>query len=395
MRSSITRCTGLATLILAAGASAQTITDADQATSVALRQDAAAKSAMTRESTKMKISGQLQFRYQANFRDDAGLATPDNDTTIGFTSRRSKITTSVEVTSAISAEIQFAFDRKTGLAMLEIAEIEWELDDDFTLRIGQFKSPLLREELMSSKRQLASERSAVNETFNQDFSQGIELDYANDKWRGAIMISDGFNTDNTAFNSAKESDIAITGRAEILLGEASFKQFKQFTSFRGATQGAMLGLAGHWQSMGDTNPSAATSTDMTTLTADLSFVGNGWNAYAAGIWRNMDVSAATSSDDFGLVVQGGVFVSDQDELFARYDGFYPDDDAGATDFNTITVGWNRYFIPESHAAKFTLDLTYHFDAVTGSGIATSDGHNLLADVNDGQIGIIAQMQILF
>jgi hypothetical protein len=157
----------------------------------------------------------------------------------------------------------------------------------------------------------------------------------------------------------------------------------------------MLGLAGHWQSMGDTNPSAATSMDMTTLTADFSFVGDGWNAYAAGIWRNMDMTAATSADDFGVVVQGGVFVSDQDELFARYDGFFPDDFAGATDFNTITVGWNRYFIPESHAAKFTLDLTYHFDAVTSSGIATSDGHNLLADVNDGQIGLIAQVQILF
>jgi len=131
------------------------------------------------------------------------------------------------------------------------------------------------------------------------------------------------------------------------------------------------------------------------VTADFSFVGDGWNAYAAGIWRNMDVSAVTSTDDFGVILQGGVFITDVDEIFGRYDGFFPDDFAGATDFNSVTFGWNHYFSPESHAAKLTVDCTYHFDAVTGSGIKTSDGHNLLADTNDGQIGIIAQVQLVF
>ena len=52
-------------------------------------------------------------------------------------------------------------------------------------------------------------------------------------------------------------------------------------------------------------------------------------------------------------------------------------------------------IPESHAAKFTVDLGYHFDATTTSIVKTSDGHNLLSDSEDGQIGLIAQMQLLF
>jgi phosphate-selective porin O/P len=361
-----------------------------------LMQDAGERSSfLTDKPPVITLGGQLQFRYQANFRDSAGLATADNDTTIGFVMRRSKIFGKAKVTDDITAHFQFAFDRKSGTAALETAEISWKLGDGFKLRMGQFKSPLLREELVSSKRQLASERSAVNETFNQDFSQGVEIDYTKDKWRGAVMVSDGFGTDNTAFNSATEADFAVTGRVEFLLGEASFKQFKQFTSFRGATRGAMIGVAGHWQTRGDTNPSLVNTVDQTTVTADFSFVGSGWNVYAAGIWRNRDVSAVTSADDFGVIVQGGVFITDDDEIFGRYDGFFPDDYAGATDFNSVTFGWNHYFSPESHAAKFTVDCTYHLDVVTGSGIKTSDGHNLLADTNDGQFGIIAQMQLVF
>ncbi len=361
-----------------------------------LMQDAGGRALfLTDEPPKIKLGGQLKFRYQANFRDSAGLATADNDTTIGFVTRRSKIYGKMTVSDGISAHFQLGFDRASGSAVLEIGEIIWKFGDGFRFRAGQFKEPLLREELVSSKRQLASERSAVNETLNQDYSQGIELEYSEDKWRGAVMISDGFASDNTAFTSESEADFAVTGRVEFLLGDASFKQFKQFTSFRGSTHGAMVGVAGHWQTRGDTNPSLASAVDQTTVTADFSFVGDGWNVYAAGIWRNMDVSAVTSADDFGVVVQGGVFITDDDELFARYDGFFPDDYAGATDFNTVTFGWNHYFLPESHAAKLTVDASYHFNVVDGSGIRVSDGHNLLADTNDGQFGIIAQFQLLF
>ena len=61
----------------------------------------------------------------------------------------------------------------------------------------------------------------------------------------------------------------------------------------------------------------------------------------------------------------------------------------------MTVGWNHYMVPESHAAKFTLDLRYYLDATTTSIVSTSDGHNLLADSEDGQFGLTAQMQFLF
>jgi len=344
---------------------------------------------------RIKLEGQIQFRYQTNLRDDAGLAVPDNDTTTGFVLRRVKVGGKFTVTEDISGKFQLAVNRRTGEAALEIAEIDWKVADDWTVRMGQYKIPLLREALVSSKRQLATERSAIHAEFTQDYSEAVELDYKADRFRAALAISDGINSDNTLFNSAMEADFAVTGRAEYRLGEAGFKQYDQFTSFRGATRGAMIGVAGHWQTMGDTNPSLATSVDMTTVTADLSLVGSGWNGYVAGIWRSMDVSAVSEADDFGILAQGGLFVAESDELFGRYQGFFPDDFAGATDLHGVTIGWNHYFSPESHAAKFTLDVTYWFDPITSSTIATSDGHNLMPDVNDGQLALTAQVQLLF
>ncbi len=346
----------------------------------------------------LKVDVQIQTRYQLNARDDAGttLASPDDDITTGFLIRRAKIGVKGKITDNIKGAMKFAFDRNGGTGSLETAYLKWSINDNLMLQAGQFKMGLLREENVSSTRQLATDRSAVNETFNQDFSQGIELHFGGEQWRGLVGFTDGFKSRNTAFNSTTEADYALNGRFELLIGDADWGQFKQFTSWRGSNTGGMLGAAIYYQSAGDTNPSTALSTNMTTGTVDFSYVGDGWNLYAAGVWRNTDNGTA-DFDDYGLIAQGGYFVSESNEIFARWDAVLPDDTRGATgnDFHSITVGWNHYIIPESHAAKFTFDLAYYLDPTTASIVKTSDGHNLLADSEDGQFALTAQMQILF
>jgi len=347
---------------------------------------------------ELKIGVQIQSRYQFNSRDNKGttLASPDDDITTGFVIRRAKVGIEGKVTDNISGKLKFAFDRKTGGAELEDAYGKWKINDDVTLKFGQFKPHFLHEENLSSSKQLGTDRSAANETFNQDFTQGVELDFGGDRWRAMVGFNDGFKTGKTAFNSPAESDVAFTGRVEFLLGDADFHAFKQFTSFRGSNAGGLIGAAIHYQSKGDTNPSFTPTTDLTTATVDFSWVDDGWNFYAAGVWRNTD-TGVMSFDDYGVVVQGGFFVADQDEIFARFDGVYSDSNYAVTnqDFNSMTVGWNHYIVPESHAAKFTLDVGMHLDPTTTSVVKTSDGHNLLSDSTDGQIGVTAQLQLLF
>lgn len=391
-----------AAVLAAASGLAQAETDLSLARSYELRNTSTSYDALMNSSNlaNIKVSAQVQARYQFNSRDDAGttLANTDDDITTGFVMRRTKVAIEGDVTDNIKGKVQFAFSRRTGTPALEDAYADWKVNDDVTLRIGQFKQSLIREENISSKRQLASERSAVNETFTHNFSQGIELHFGGDSWRGAVGFTDGFNSSNTAFNSPAEADYALNARFEMLLGDAEWGQFKQFTSWRGSTPGAMIGAGIAFQSMGDTNPSnPAGSSEMTTGTVDFSYVGDGWNAYAAGIWRNTDPATGADPDDFGIVVQGGFFVTDQDELFARWDAVFPDNSnfPADGDFNTITVGWNHYLVPESHAAKLTVDIAWYLDETTLSIVNTSDGHNLLPDSEDGQFGITAQFQFLF
>lgn len=389
---------GLLTLTVSAGsADAATPTDDMLLASADLRLEDASRILLS-GAAPVKIGIQIQMRYDANLRDDASttLSSPDDDLTVGFSIRRTKVDLSAAVTDSISANVVFAFDRATGEAGLENAYAAWALSDGLELQVGQFKLPFLREETISSKRQLSAERSSMNETFNQDFSQIIQLGYEQDSWRAVVAFSDGFASRNTAFQDDGEADYALTARAEVKFGAASWKQFGQFTSFRGAAPGGMLGVAGHFESQGETNPADPVESDFSSLTADFSWVGDGWNAFGVVVYRNTD-DGTTTFDDLGAVLQGGVFVSDATELFARYSGVFADSSRGATggDYSDVSVGLNHYLIPESHAAKFSLSVTYSLDATTESIVRTSNGHNLFNDSEDGQIGVTAQLQVLF
>jgi len=351
------------------------------------------------------IGVQTQFRYMVNSRDDSAGALGDSDTTIGFNMRRAKVTMKGDVTDNIKGEIVFSFGHDTGYAKITDAFADWKVSDDVTLRIGQFKLPILREESVSSKKQLAVERSATNETFNQDRSQGVQAMFGGDNWRAMVAFSDGLNSDNTAFNApvpmggtyGPEADYAFTGRAEFKFGDAGWDQFDQFTSFRGAASGMLVGGSVHWQTQGDTNPAVSPEQDILLVTADASYVADGWNLFGAFIFRNTDAGAGADFDDSGAVIQGGLFVSDQTELYARWDAVFADSARGMTgdDFNSISFGINHYLVPESHAAKLTLGAGFTLDPTTTSIVSTSDGHNLLTDADDGQFSLIAQAQFLF
>lgn len=368
----------------------------------AIRADSMNHASLAPLPDSLKASVQLQFRYNYNQRGSesttfAGM--PDNDLTVGFTTRRTKFGLEGKVTDDISAKIKFAFSQSSGAAALEDAVMKWKLSDTVTLRAGQFKPSLLREENMSSSKQLATDRSSVNERFNQDFTQGVELIFTEDDWRVIASFNDGFGSDNTYYTSATEADLAFTARGEMRFGDANWKQYSQFTSWRGANSGFMIGAGYHHQWMGETNPSTTPGTEMGTGTVDASILGDGWNLYGAAIWRTMETGTMTITDA-GYLLQGGVFVSDQNEFFGRWDLITPSDSnpvvvgvSGAEDFNVFTVGWNHYLIPESHAAKFTLEAQVYPDPTTESIVRISG--NILPDSTGDQFAITAQFQLLF
>jgi phosphate-selective porin OprO/OprP len=358
---------------------------------------------------RLNVSGQVQFRYLLNFRDETTNSDQD-DFESGFQTRRTKIAFSGHVINPNwTYKVEGAFDRDGGSFNLEDAYVQYNFGNGFRAKWGQFKLPFLREELVSSRYQLAADRSVANEFFNQDRAQGIEIRYEQEAWRVAAAFSDGFATDNTDFNSGAEADWAATGRVEFKFA-GDWKDFEDFTSKPGQQFSALVGAAVHYQQSRNTNNPTDVDVNYLGYTFDVSLEGDSWNLYGAFMGSHTEGRATgvdlPDADNFGVVVQGGYRFAQNTELFARYDAVFLDEDtvaSGEDSFNFLTVGLNQYYA--GHAAKATIDLVYAFEDTTNLASSFQDpfsnggfpntGVGLLGDGEDGEITVRFQFQLLF
>jgi len=208
---------------------------------------------------------------------------------------------------------------------LEDAYIVKVLDPNWSVKVGQFKAPLLREELVSSKYQLAVERSLVNQFFSTEYTQGIELTFQNDCFRVMASYNDGGNnantsatignTSNSAFGafSGNFTQYAVTGRAE-WKAFGTWDQFDDFSSPNGTGSGLLVGAAVNWQ-RGGANDINNTVNSWTAGGGNGGFVPNIGNQYPNNlpINGNDDVTNLTYTADVSLEL-GGV------SLYAAYVG---------------------------------------------------------------------------
>jgi hypothetical protein len=425
--------TKVTTLMLAAGlaaaapAFAQTSTDTVRAQVAEMMADAETRSSLLAagdaghdgrffiagDGFRLNIGGQIQFRYILSFRDDENEG---DDFSNGFQTRRTKIDLNGEIRNDWFFRVLGAFERDGGSFVLEEAFAGYKFANGVKARWGQFKLPLLREELVSSGRQLAVERSLMNEAFTQDRSQGIELSYATENWRIAAAFSDGLDSENTDFNDAGptsgspfivtgEAEYAFTARAEFMVSGNDWKVWDDFTAQKGQDFGFLIGLAAHWQQSTQTPSPTDVDTDTLVVTADLSFEGDSWNLFAAGVLRWQEQSALGVSDtdvtDYGFVIQGGWRFAENTEVFARWDAIFADSDrpgftSGEDNFNFLTIGLNQYYA--GHAAKATIDLVWSFQDTTNlvnSSLLPNSGTGLLGDKEENEVAIRAQFQLLF
>ena len=236
-------------------------------------------------------------------------------------------------------------------ANLEDAYINKDMGNGMSLMMGQFKSPFLREELVTSANQLGVERSIVNQMFSTGWTDGVQFTAKNDSLMGMISFNNGGNNANFATQNMNSTDgsytqYALTGRVQ-WLAFGNWAQFNDMTSMRGGGQGLMLGAGFNWQHGGnqDSNvdplatPAATTggvgsgNTDagFFTYTADASWDLGGANLYGA-FFGNFTSSLPTEAGNvgpntnnngsaiqsYGALIQGGYFISDNTELFGSW-----------------------------------------------------------------------------
>ncbi len=351
---------------------------------------------------RLNASGQAQFRYTASFLTDDPVVSVD-DFDPGFEAPRTKLRFDGHVFEpSLFYAVQMNFDEDTGTARLEDAYVGYAWDNGWALIWGQLKMPVLWEDVLHEKYSLAADQSVVNAVINPGRSQGIWAHYSSDQWRMWLGFDDGITTANTAFNSAGEPDWAITTRWEWKIA-GQWSQFDQFTSPRGSEFGAKLAAATHWQNGPDVVgvPAALVGA----YTADLMLKGDGWNAFGAfvGLHIDPDAAGAASTDDFMALVQGGLYVADDVELFGRYDVVIPDNDRAANKaFNTVTFGGNYYI--HGQAAKLTLDAMWFLDdtvdnalvsGIVGAPGLTGSAIGLRPSTDGNQLALRLQFQLLF
>ena len=332
----------------------------------------------------LKIMGQIQFRYNADFRDNSG----SDDSNSGFELARTRFGFKGHVIDPSWQYFIWTGYGANGNDLLLDAWIKKDFGQGLSLTAGQFKVPFWREWLISETRLQAVERSLINNVFGCNYTQGLTLGYQNDALRGQFSVNDGASSRVSTWNTP-DSDYALTARGE-WLATGTWKQADELEAWAGDDPLVMLGGAVLYQH--GEEGTLDDETDTVRWTADVTAKWNGLSLLAAVLGSHAD--NGDSVDQFAALLQAGFFVTEKLELFARYewgDLDTEDDD----DLSILTVGGNYFF--RKHAVKLSADVGYGFNPVTAGWTGTSGITGWQADSpdEDGQVLVRTQLQLLF
>jgi hypothetical protein len=332
----------------------------------------------------LKMNGLLQARYIYDYRDSGPNVDQNRE---GFENTRTRLTFSGNVGGQQwMYKIQGDFNRDGGSFDLEDAWIGYDMGDGWSIYMGQGKLPLQREFLVDEGKQLAVERSQLSYYYGASYTQGVMAQYKNDQMRFCFSYNDGIGNANTAWN-AYDTEWSITARAEFMLS-GNWEEFEDFNSPPGTEQGVLLGIAADYQGQEYGTPNNNEAQTFI-LTADATFNFDGWSLFAAVDWANIGASALPTNNPYGFLIQGGFYLNDEWEIFARFE--YNDYDNNAVnDLNVITAGVSGFY---SKNVKMTADIGWSINEIILPNTIT--GFQSDAPGQDNQIVARLQLQLSF
>lgn len=353
----------------------------------------------------LKVGGQIQIRWVMN-------SAKDQNTLWGFENRRTKLDFQGNVFSKDwTYRVRSNFSNEVaGVSDLEFAYVEKAMDNGMSIRVGQFQAPWLREVLVDSSMQLAAERSVVSQLFSQGYSQGIQWGMESDSFRINAGLFDGiggannfsansYNSRNTSWNNSP-TNYAVAARADFKLS-GDWSQFDDFSSFKGEEAGMMAGAAVLYQRSNGNNNAATAGSKVFGITGDFTWDFGGASLFASGVWvQNKPKDAGDKTSPWGVTVQGGYFISEDLELFGRYEYLNynvkdNNNNQNVDKYNGVTFGVNYFF---AKGVKFTTDFSWNLKSLSGTNTdAALNGVGFRQDINNekNQWALRAQLQLLF
>ncbi|HAI10468.1 MAG TPA: hypothetical protein DCM28_02105 [Phycisphaerales bacterium] len=346
----------------------------------------------------LKIGGQFQFRHIWAHQDSSSSSADEDDT--GFQIRRMKLKFGGHIGDPkLFYAINLEGNRDGGNVAINTTYVGYDFGNGFKVSFGKDKVPFLRQELISSSKQLAVDRSLVNEYFTLNYSDQVKIDYKADNYKLALSLNDGSNGGLDDIG-ADPVDFAIALRGEWLLA-GSWSQFADVTAWSGDDTGLLLGAAVFFSEGDAQNGGVA---DYTAWTVDGSFETGGVGLLVAYMGADINPDSGTSVSPWGLLVEAGFqIVPDKLEPFVRWE-FIDHDSASLEELQLLTFGLNWYL--KKHNAKFTTDVMWVYDGNFGSnpfgastysdGLGFSESYSSSSGaVNDDIFVWRAQFQLLF
>ncbi len=330
---------------------------------------------------RLEPSAFAQFRYVFTHRASGPGIDSDRS---GFEFRRLKFKLKGHVFSPdLEYTLGTSFERNDGVNEISDAFFDWHTTEHVTLRAGRFRPPLLREEIVSAKRQLLVERSLIRSAFGRDRRTGLSATLHNDDASLQVALQ---NAGNDQFG---DGEWLAGARAEfVLAGKA--KQFKDFSSGRDDDFAALLGFSALYES-DDPSGTGSDAFDLCQWSADLSVEGRGVNTFLALVGNHTDPNAGRSADQLGVVIQGGWRAWENTELLARY--VWGDADHLGPDLSVVSVGLNHYL--QGQDLKLTFDVGYALSEVGDFWSSSGAGYLTDAPGETGQVVVRSQLQIVF
>ena len=341
------------------------------------------------------------LRNATNYREGVKNGGED-DIQNGFEIRRFKLYATGNVyTPDLTYGLQLATDSSNNnQTSLDDIYVQYKFAPHYAVKVGQYKGPFNREELVSDPNNLLVDRSLLNMTLGGGQtgprSQGVsfiggagDVDLSKDPLRYEVMWNDGDGTANTNYSdtnnvngSDTRPDYGAIGRVDWKL-KGDWKDLNKFTAK--GTKETLLVLGSGVSVSG--NP--GNDNYRGTIDALYQDGGGKFSAFAAviGSWteyRNLAAGADDARFDYGAVAQVGYVIAPAWEPFARADFIKEDADFVTGDewFPEFTVGVNHFFGPDGaygNRIKLSLDLSYLPNGApanaTGLDELTSNGEN--------------------
>jgi len=342
----------------------------------------------------MKMNVLEQIRWTFNDQSDV------NDEQIsGFENKRTRLTfggNMVDTTWTYRLAYNIAYSNSAedfGADELSDAFVQKDFECGASMTVGQFKLPFSSEYDIDVGNMQFMDYSTVDAFYRAGYGQGIKFDYESDFTRFGIAYVNAIRDANDPWGpGSPEDQWAFSTRVDLKFA-GNWGQFTRGQSWKGDGYGVKVGVGAY--SLSENTPPGI---DATALTFDTFVNFGGANLTAAYYWNQVDNTgtAADGANPTGFIVAGGVFVTDDWELVARYESSSVDLNlGGAEDFGALTLGGNCYL--SRNQSKFSVDFGYAFDAVSAIYAPFAISNNWIEDPagEDGQWLIRTQLSFSF